>query len=205
MVCLLTSRAFVLMSTLSPTNIDGAYKMMLSCQKRGCSQCGVGMAFSHLYGRGCEKDIQLAHKLLSEGDPACQVSQYVMANCHDDGLGVDVDKGKAFALYHQSALAGFAPAQNVLALLLSIGSEGIPQDFEESMHWHKLAVHQGLSSSMFFIGLAYERGEGVTKSNEQAIKWYEFAWREGYDIAGGKLRKLRRILMLEAKVLTKAT
>lgn len=190
MVCLTTHQAFLLISTLSTTNREHAYQMMLSCQNIGCSHCGIGMAFSHLYGHGCEKNHQLANKLLSEGDPNCQVWQYVKAYCLDSGFGENVDKVQAFTLYHKSALAGFAPAQHVLGLICSIGEEGVPQDFDQSMHWYNLAAQQGLGSSMFFIGLAYERGEGVEVSNEDAIKWYSSALQAGYEIAEGKLRKL---------------
>lgn len=198
MACSTTRKALLLISNF-PDDRKPAFDMMLTCGKTGCSQCGFGMAYCRLNGYGCYRNIPFARellsegnlKLLSEGKPECSVSQYMTAWCFDTGLGVDVDKVQAFALYHQSALAGFASAQHELGLIYSIG-EGVPQNFEQSMHWYKLAAQQGLGCSMFFIGLAYERGEGVEVSNKIAKQWYLSALVAGYDIASGKLRKLVR-------------
>ena len=189
MICSTIRKAFLRGDSKETNGIP--FRMMDECSKSGCTQCGFGVANCYLSGYGCSRNIQFARKLLSKGDPECPISQYVDARCFDEGLGVGVDKAKAFTLYQNSAQAGFAPAQKELALIFSIG-EDVPADFSQSMHWHKLAAQQGLGNSMFFIGLAYERGEGVEVSKEEARKWYASALQAGYELASGKLRMLTK-------------
>lgn len=65
-------------------------------------------------------------------------------------------------------------AQFYLGVMYAKG-RGVPQDFQKSVHWYRLAADQGFSKAMSNLGRMYSKGYGVPKDYAQAIHWYEEA------------------------------
>jgi TPR repeat protein len=65
------------------------------------------------------------------------------------------DKGDASAAYYLGVLA----------------SEGPGGDADEAFHWFLTASEKGHPGAQYNLALAYERGLGVTRNREQALKW----------------------------------
>ncbi|MBI3884611.1 MAG: sel1 repeat family protein [Opitutae bacterium] len=69
------------------------------------------------------------------------------------------------------ATAGEAPAQFELAQLYAAGAGGLLRDRAAQVQWLQKAAAQGLAPAQNALGLAYEQGEGIAASPEQAFVW----------------------------------
>ncbi len=59
-----------------------------------------------------------------------------------------------------AAEKGYVRGQCKLGFMYGVG-EGVPQDWEQSLHWSLLAANQGYAAAQFFLGLIYGEGHGV--------------------------------------------
>ena len=57
------------------------------------------------------------------------------------------------------------------------------KEFAESAKWYRRAAEQGNASAQFFLGMAYDKGEGVPQNDAEAAKWFRCAAEQG-DAAG---------------------
>jgi TPR repeat protein len=57
---------------------------------------------------------------------------------------------------------------------------GVPQNFEESVKWLRLAVRQGDATAQNRLGAMYEDGLGVRKNPREASELFGLAARQGY-------------------------
>jgi len=55
---------------------------------------------------------------------------------------------------------------------------------------HKKAADGGDESAYYFVGIAYEKGLGVTKDINKAKKWFELSASHGDILAKGRLKQL---------------
>ena len=89
------------------------------------------------------------------------------------------------------------------ALLLSVGAAlaGPTEDgnaayergdYAEAVRQFRLGAAQGNVHAQTLLGLAYDRGEGVTKDYAEAVKWYRLASMRGYAIAQASLGDMYR-------------
>jgi TonB family protein len=79
-----------------------------------------------------------------------------------------VDWKKATEAYEKDAGRGQGEAQ------CSLGNIYYRQgDFEHAKEWYTLAANQGLSEAEYGLGTMYEKGEGVTKDQDEARRWLE--------------------------------
>jgi TPR repeat protein len=62
--------------------------------------------------------------------------------------------------------------------------------------WRPLA-ESGHSNAQFHIGHLYSNGEGVSKSNTEALKWYQQAAAQGHQTANYRIR----VIKMEMKIL----
>ncbi len=65
------------------------------------------------------------------------------------------------------------------------------KDYEKAMaHW-RVAANDGHGESQFNLGYMFENGQGVERSIERAIFWYEKAIQQGYAEAGPRRQLLK--------------
>ena len=105
-------------------------------------------------------------------------AQFNVAALYDNGWGVERDVEKAAFWYERAAARNIAPAELVLAHMLRRGEIGAP-DGELALRRLRSAAHRGSASAQFELGVAYDRGVGVTQNYATAAIWYEKAAAQG--------------------------
>ena len=58
------------------------------------------------------------------------------------------------------------------------------------MKWIRLAANQGNAGAQFNLGVAYYKGQGVTRDDREAVKWFRIAAQQGDQDAQQFLFKL---------------
>lgn len=69
---------------------------------------------------------------------------------------------------------GHARAQALAGFMYATG-QGVPQAFDISSHWYRLAAEQGDPTAQYFLGLAYDKGQGLPQDEVAAYKWLNIA------------------------------
>jgi TPR repeat protein len=70
--------------------------------------------------------------------------------------------------------------------------DGVPQDYEESVHWFQKAAGHGDATGQYSLGFSYARGQGVAQSYSEAAHWYRKAAEQGDRNAQYALGNLHR-------------
>jgi hypothetical protein len=55
----------------------------------------------------------------------------------------------------------------------------VPQDKAEAFRLYRQAAEMGFAASQYNVGLYYDKGWGVEKNKEEALKWYRKASAQG--------------------------
>ena len=63
------------------------------------------------------------------------------------------------------------------------GINGVKQDYKEAIVWYRKAAEHEQANAQYYLGLCYEKGQGVTKNETEAIEWYRKAAEQGHAIA----------------------
>ena len=66
----------------------------------------------------------------------------------------------------------------------------LEEDEMEMLEYYRLAMDQGSTDALLFIGYLYECGLGVEQSYETARKYYQEAQDKGNDVAAEYLEKI---------------
>lgn len=93
--------------------------------------------------------------------------------------------------YEKSAAKGYYKAETNLGFFFLKGLGGLKQDKKEAYGRFFKAAQHGHARAMHNMASLLERGEGVTQSLPDALKWYEKAASAGDKQASIKLEKLR--------------
>jgi len=110
-------------------------------------------------------------------------SQYFLGSQFDIGLGVDVSKEKAFALYQKAAVANIRAAQHNLAVSYANG-QGTKVDVVKAIYWWKKAAKRGDTDAQYNLGIIYASGHGSVEPDlKKALKWWRMAAINGDAIA----------------------
>lgn len=128
-----------------------------------------------------KKAAQLFKKAALAGDASAQYNLAVM-NIRAETRSIS--RSKSLRWLSQSARAGFAPAQFMLAELMESG------DFPElnsnsrlgAPQYYELAAAQGHADAAHALALKYLLGRGISASDERAAYWYAQAAKAG-DVA----------------------
>ena len=108
------------------------------------------------------------------------VAQFKLGNLYEGGCGVEQDREYAIALYTLSAEQGYVIAQAAMGMthdeLLDV------PDYKTAVKWYTLAAEQGHLDSQYALGLMYQKGEGVSKNNIHAYKWYTLVISSGEEV-----------------------
>jgi TPR repeat protein len=78
----------------------------------------------------------------------------------------------------KKAEQGDADAQYSLAMMYYKG-KGVPQDYEQAVHWWTKAAEQGNADAQYSLGWMYDKGQGVPQDYEQAVYWYTKSAEQG--------------------------
>lgn len=128
------------------------------------------------------------------GDP---LGCYLMGRLYEEGIGVTSDRTAAMSWYQKLTTAKkgidsvpfyqqypYLASYTALALLESMESN---PDYEKAFKTMKKAAESGYAPAQYYLGILYEKGQGVSKSYSNARKYYELAARQKYAAAQNQL------------------
>jgi TPR repeat protein len=113
---------------------------------------------------------------------------FLVGSYYETGIGVSRDVEIARKHFELSAEGGYGVAAIHLALALADGRLGVTS-IERAVELLSLAANNGDSTCAMQLALWYEGGTGsaITKDNERALKWYEYAAELGSTLANFRL------------------
>ena len=119
-------------------------------------------------------------------------AQYRVGECYDYGLLYQQpDPHKAFEWYSKAALLGYSEAEFAMSGWYLTGSDFLEQDDNEAYIWAKKAADKEFPKAEYVVGEYSEKGIGVEKSLDEAIKWYIRAAAHGNKKARNRLAELK--------------
>ena len=109
----------------------------------------------------------------------------IAATGYDGGMGVGVvchaaEQGVDELV--RMAGRGSIKAQLGLGQMYYDGKD-VQQDYQEAMHWFRLAADQGNAEAQNSVGTLYDNGKGVPKDYREAAKWFRLAADQGHVLA----------------------
>jgi hypothetical protein len=153
--------------------------------ERGHSEAQANLGILLAQGsKGVTKDMTEAlkwfEKAAKQGNPT---AQYNAAVCYLHGHGTvpagHKDEVKAMSLYQVAAENGHPDAQSHLAFCYFNGSHGCKEDLKQGFEWLKKAadvevhgIEKANLNAIFFTGICYSTGRGVTEPNPQLGEEY---------------------------------
>lgn len=122
-------------------------------------------------------------KMAEGGQPR---AQYLVAVCHDYGIGVDKDASVAATWYRKAADKHLAVAQYALGVSYQIG-DGVTKDLAEALEWYRKAADQNYAVAQCKYGWMCAEGLGVDKDPFEAVRWYKKAAEQNDTVAQRRL------------------
>ena len=105
-------------------------------------------------------------------------AQFNLGALYENGLGGPVDAEKAARWYRAAAARRVDLARLALARLQRTGALE-PEPDEDQIKLLETAARRGLAEAQYELGVAYDRGLGVTQNHATAAGWYHRAAEQG--------------------------
>ncbi|GBB87039.1 hypothetical protein RclHR1_01350014 [Rhizophagus clarus] len=109
-----------------------------------------------------------------------------LADCYQEGNGVEKDERKAFELYKEAAEKGYRWACNKLVYCYQNG-KGVEKNERKVFEIYKEAVKKGYDWAKCYIAECFQKGIGVKRDERKAFELYKEAAKDGYIWAYNKL------------------
>ena len=157
-------------------NLTKAYELYNKAAELGSTDAMLQLGLllregNEVVARNDKASTQWFMKLADKGEAA---GLHNVGVAYYKGLGVELDKEKAYHYFLQSAEKGLLQSQVLVAGLLHNG-DGVNKDLVASFRWMLKAAEQGDLDSQNNVGLAYENGEGVDKDPKKSFIWFKKA------------------------------
>lgn len=137
-------------------NLKKAYKWYRKAAEQGDEEAQFQLGLMHMRGNGVEEDIK----------QACEWFQKAHENGNEFAAKYIV---KAQSGHHEDK----RKRREIDKIVSSFGAEiGIDKILKEA--------NSGDAEAQFDLGQAYKKGQGVPKNNEEALKWYKKAAKQGH-------------------------
>lgn len=128
-------------------------------------------AYSYLVGRNGDKNVaesvRLYQELINRGYEDA-IFDYISQLYH--GTYLPQDRQKAMSIANSFAEKGNPKAQEWMATILESDTF---MDYANALEWRKKAAQQGYANALVNLGFMYEKGKGVKKDEELALKYYK--------------------------------
>ena len=105
-------------------------------------------------------------------------AQFNLGTLYENGLGVEADAEQAARWYRAAAARRVDLARLALARLQRTGALE-PEPDEDQIKLLETAARRGLAEAQYELGVAYDRGVGVTQNHATAAGWYQRAAEQG--------------------------
>ncbi|MDR2882093.1 MAG: sel1 repeat family protein, partial [Azoarcus sp.] len=148
----------------------------------GIVRWGLGLLAVSLVLTVQAQDYEETKRAADRGD---LVAQNTLGMMYERGQGVVQDHSEALKWYRKAAEKGSVDAQLSLAGLGVMFAKAATKDSEitkwneEAVKWFRRAAEKGNADGQRNLGLMYDNGRGVKKSDAEAIKWYTRAAEQG--------------------------
>lgn len=159
----------------APQDNDVAVSLYRKAADQGNAVAQNELARMYYHGKGVEQDFDEAMKWYRKSaELGNDVAQYNLGRMYLNGEGVPQNAAEAAKWYRRAAEQGHDYAQYNLAKLLWVW-----QNYGEVLYWLGKSAQQGNDMAQCHLGVMYEKGEGVSPDNEEAVKWYRKAAEQG--------------------------
>jgi TPR repeat protein len=145
-------------------------------------------AMGFFYAEQYDKAVPIFETLAGQGHAG---AEHRLGMCYGKGLGVTVDRAKAFELYQKAADKGNANAQYNLAGYYQMGRV-VAQDYSKAAELLRKAADHGFAKAQNDLGYFYEIGQGVPQDYAKAAEWYKKAAAQEDFTAKDNLDKLKK-------------
>ena len=123
----------------------------------------------------CDNIDQLKKQVVEEDKKA----QFKLAQCYQNGKGVEKDFSTAVEYYQKASGQNYANAQFNLGDMYEYG-KGVEKDFKKAVEYYQKAADQNYAQAQKSLGFMYEYGKGVEKDFKKAVKYYQKAADQNY-------------------------
>ncbi|MCG7905008.1 MAG: sel1 repeat family protein [Candidatus Thiodiazotropha taylori] len=142
--------------------------------------CRIGLVDSISSAKAIEWGRKAASKLFAPGF-------FDIGYCYEHGIGAEIDFVEALNCYKESVSAGYGYAAAYLAAKYHDGGLG-ERDVEKAIYYAELGYEYGDSTAPLLLGGWFENGDGIRKSEGNAVTWYERASELGSFLATDRLQ-----------------
>ncbi len=105
-------------------------------------------------------------------------AQYYFGKAYLYGMGVNINKKKAFEYATKSANSKYPAGINLLGVLYANG-DGVEKDELQALVYYKEAAKLGNTKAMMNIGEMYRQGGLIKKDSKEAMNWFKKAVEHG--------------------------
>jgi uncharacterized protein len=165
---------------------------------------GIASVLWYVQTRDPEHELETGYHYLAEGRKpeaaemfrrSAEQGNYEAANrlcwMYYNADGIPRDYSEAAKWFRVVAEKGSRPTTEISTLgYLYYAGLGVPQDFNAALILFRRAAEQNDVPADYFLGDAYEKGNGVTKDKVAACVWYLEANKNGNAQAGERLKNL---------------
>ena len=170
-----------------------AVKWFRKAAEQGFAKAQFSLGNCYVFGDGVAENaieaVKWYRKAAEQGN--CE-GQYALALCYDNGWGVPEDKTEADKWYREAAKQGHQEAQDALGDGKAEYKRGLiclSNNETEAIRLFHRAARKGYAEAQFQLGVCYDRGYGVGKDKQEALKWYREAANQGHEPAKAVLRE----------------
>jgi TPR repeat protein len=148
----------------------------------------IGRAYvgGKLTTRDLDKALHWISLSAERGLPPALVS---LARFHEQGLIVQKDEKKAFALYRR-AFNAKEPISSLRIAKMFFDGRGISQSYHEAASFFRTAASRGVPAGAHYYADMLYAGKGIPEDRKEAVKWYRKAAEMGWPFAARVLAPL---------------
>jgi TPR repeat protein len=135
-------------------------------------------------------------KTATEAGTGDKDSLYDLGNMYMEGVGTNIDYGKAITAFEQSASQGHIKSAYKLGLIYYEGS-GVKRNSKLAFRWFRQAAEADYPAAQYYLGKMYAEGTGVGQNRGEALIWLGKAVDRGFDQARAELIDVSESLKTE--------
>lgn len=127
---------------------------------------------------------EAARRFSTLADSGNAEAQFRLGLMYFTGHGVQENEKRAYDLLLRAASQGHVQAMLQLANVLTFGQQIpnlIADPDQEAAKWYFQAASAGNSEAQYSLGVLFQTGKGVIRSNEEAMRWMQEAAKNGHE------------------------
>lgn len=168
---------------------EEAKKWYLLAASQGSMKAQYSLALMYDAGRSVPQDFLEAIKWYRlAGEQGHVDAQYNLGLIYSNGKATHQEYGELMELYQLFEKGDNEALAKINHILFD--DKGIQQDYAEAAKWFRLAAEQNHSLALSHLADLYEKGEGVSQDNEEAIVLFGKSCELGNNYGCSKYKKL---------------